>query len=212
MNLNRAIFITGIPTAGKTHLAEKLARATGAFCLETDDLRQKFSRSPLYRPWTDLYREMDEKSYYSGTDYETQWQNLVRQSEALWPPTRDHILAYCEGRIPLRSRLAAAARGYRPSRRLLIAEGVNILPHLAHRDLPFPGFVIVGSSYEDVLRRLAARPRWGRTEELQRMEADAFWYGERPRYMQEAEKYRYRVFRTAEEAYPEILKALQPKD
>lgn len=200
--MKNVILITGIPTAGKSYLSHKLVRETGAYYLEADVLRDKLADDPRYHPWTNFYWDRDEREYYSQNGYETQWQNLVSQSEALWPAFRERILAYQCGWVPLKTWIGAHLRCRRRPQPLLLAEGVNLLPHLTRRDFDFPGIVIVGRSRQDILDRLALSPRWGKTRELQELEADAFWYGERPRYIAEAEKHGYPVFETADEAYP----------
>ncbi|MFW5853621.1 MAG: hypothetical protein ACOCU8_03305 [Patescibacteria group bacterium] len=90
----------------------------------------------------------------------------------------------------------------------VIFEGVNILPHLACRDLQIPGIVLIGSSFEEVFKRNKLEPRWGKTEELQKLEAEAFFYGERFRYLSEAEKYNCLVFKTPDEAWEKAIEIL----
>lgn len=81
-------------------------------------------------------------------------------------------------------------------------EGLNLLPHLMHKDLPsLKGIVLLGPSFEKILERNKQSPRWGNTEELQHMEAEAFFYGERPRYLEEGEKYGYKICDMATEAF-----------
>lgn len=45
---NPKIFITGIPTAGKSYLASRLIKETGGYCLETDTLRDALVKKPEY--------------------------------------------------------------------------------------------------------------------------------------------------------------------
>jgi hypothetical protein len=203
------IFITGIPTAGKSYLAKKLLRTIGGTYLEIDNLRMELARDPRYRQWINFYVDQDELSYYRDNDYEAQWQNLVRQSEQIWPALLASIRRYENSDIPLKSRIATLARNPLNRASPIIFEGVNLLPHLTAKDLSFPGFVIAGKSYEDTISRNMRQPRWGKTEELQRMEANAFWYGERPHYIAEAERYGYRIFETADEAFPVIMNMLE---
>lgn len=181
------IFITGIPTAGKSHLGRMLAAATEGVHVSIDKMRDAPSQTAEFYKWTNFYLDQDEYSYYSRNDYDVEWQNLVRQSEGIWPGILAQMHAYDDEPRPV------------------IFEGVNILPHLARRDLSMPGIAIVGRSYEDVVERLALEARWGRTQELQAMEADAFWNGERPRYIAEAEKYGYTVYETADEAFGKVM-------
>ena len=100
-------------------------------------------------------------------------------------------------------------KSYTNETKPVIFEGVNILPHLAKKYLPFSGVVIIGKSFEEILERNKKEPRWGKTEELQKLEAKAFFYGERPRYKNEAEKYGYLVFETADEAIKQSLKLFE---
>ena len=87
--------------------------------------------------------DQDEYTYYTTTSYDEQWQNLVQQSEGLWPGVLEQIHAYDAETKPV------------------IFEGVNILPHLAHRDLPsFGGITLIGRSLEEVLERNKQAPRW----------------------------------------------------
>lgn len=189
MNKQR-IFITGIPTAGKSYLAKKLAEAVGGVCVSIDDVRQELVKDEKYKKWVNFYIDQDEYTYYTTTTYDEQWKNLVAQSEGFWPG----ILA----------RLAQYADDDRP----VIFEGVSILPHLACRDLQISGIVIIGQSLEETLDRNKKEPRWGATEELQKLEADAFFNGERPHYKDDAERYGYPVFETPDEAWATAVQIL----
>lgn len=182
MNKKR-LFITGIPTAGKSYLGKKLATEVGGACVSIDDLREDLSKEEAYAKWVNFYLNQDEYTYFTTTTYEEQWANLVKQSEELW------------------SGILAKIVQYATENKSVIFEGVNILPHLAHKDLPMPGIAIIGRSLEEVLERNRKEPRWGKTEDLQRLEADAFFNGERPRYKAESEKYGYKVFETPDEAW-----------
>jgi len=123
---------------------------------------------------------------------DVQWKNLVNQSEGLWPGILEKV------------------RQYENEPRPVIFEGVNLLPHLAHMDLPgVPGIAILGSSLQETLKRNTERPRWGNTLELQTMEAEAFFNIERPRYEQESKKYGCQTFDTAEAAWATALNFLQ---
>ena len=92
-------------------------------------------------------------------------------------------------------------RAYDREANPIIFEGVNLLPHLVSRDLGIPGIVIIGTSFEETLQRNMENPRWGETEALQRIEADAFFNGERYRYQSEAVKYSYPVFESGDDAW-----------
>ena len=177
------LFITGIPTAGKSYLAKKLAKEVGGICVSIDDMREDLANDERYKKWVNYYIDQDEYAYYTTTGHDEQWKNLVAQSEGFWPG----ILA----------KLARYADEPRP----VIFEGVNILPHLAHKDLGIQGIAIIGRSFEEVFERNKKEPRWGETEELQKLEADAFFNGERPHYKEESLKYGYPVFETPDEAW-----------
>src|SRR3989344_7705403 len=187
----RRFFITGIPTAGKSFLAKRIIKELGGKFISADDLREELENDPKYKSWVNFYLDQDEKTYYTSTNHEQQWQNLVKQSEALWPGILE-ILDKSDN-----------------NEKMVIFEGVNILPHLAKRDLKFPGIVLIGKSFNETFERNKKDPRWGKTEELQKLEAEAFFYGERPHYKEEAEKYGYPVFDDVENAFKEATNLLK---
>ncbi|TSC54922.1 MAG: Uncharacterized protein LiPW30_388 [Parcubacteria group bacterium LiPW_30] len=189
MNKQR-LFITGIPTAGKSYLGKRLAEEVGGICVSIDDMREDLAKDEHWKKWVNYYLDQDEYTYYTTTNYDEQWKNLVTQSEGFWPG----ILAG----------LAQYANEVRP----IIFEGVNILPHLAHKDLGIPGIAIIGRSFEETLERNMKEPRWGASEELQKLESDAFFNGERPRYKEESNKYGYPVFETPDEAWETSIQIL----
>lgn len=179
----KRLFISGIPTAGKSYLGKKLAQEVDGICISIDDIREGLSKDERYKKWVNYYLDQDEYTYYTTTDYDVQWNNFMKQSEGLWPGILAKIAQYENEQKPV------------------IFEGVNILPHLAHKDLSVPGMVIIGHSFDEILERNKKEPRWGATEELQKLEADAFFYGERPHYKAESKKYGYPVFETPDEAW-----------
>jgi 2-phosphoglycerate kinase len=183
------IFITGIPTAGKSYLAKKLADMVGGEVVSTDSMREEISKYPQYKEWVDFYSSKNEKEYYATTSPENQWNNLVAQSEALWPFILDRIHSYGDDKP-------------------IIFEGVNILPHLAKRDLAFGGVVLIGKSREDVFDRIKQDHRWGNTEELWSLESESFFEIERPRYRDSAIASGYDYFEIADEALDTCLKLL----
>ena len=180
--MKKRIFITGIPTSGKTFLANMLAEKVGGIVVSTDDMREKMSKDPKYKKWVNFYFNKDEKEYYTTASPEMQWKNLVYQSEAMWPFILERILSYKDD-VPI------------------IFEGVNILPHLAKRDLSFAGVVLIGKNREDVFERIKNDHRWGNTEELWNLEADSFFKIERPKYREGALSCGYSIFETPEEAF-----------
>lgn len=174
-HLGKRLFITGIPTAGKTWLAQQIAERVGGIAVSLDDVRENLAHDERYRKWVNFYLNLNEEEYFKTTSGEKQWENLVLQSEALWPALLEEISRYQNETKPV------------------IFESVNILPHLAKRDLGFPGIVLIGTSLEEVRRRNQESPRWGATAELQELEAHAFFYVERPHYQTEGLKCGYQV-------------------
>ena len=187
--MSKRIFITGIPTSGKSYLARKLAKMIGGEVVSTDNMREEMSKDPKYKMWVDFYVSKNEEEYYTTTSSEKQWKNLVDQSEALWPFILNRINSY-DGNKPV------------------LFEVVNILPHLVKRDLQFNGVVLIGKSKDDVFNRLKKDHRWGNTEELWTLEANSFFEVERPRYKDEAIQNGYQYFETFEDALEVCIKLL----
>ncbi len=184
------VFISGIPASGKSFLARKVSQNTGAFRLDTDSLRKNMRKDPTLEPWVNFYWSKDEKRYLTETSCQEKWSNLVKQSEAFWPIFLREIKEVIKTH---------------PS---VIIEGVNILPHLAARDLNFTGIFLLGESFEQIFERNKKNPRWGSTEELQRLEAKTFFNCERENYKREAERYGFKTFTNSEEAESELLRLL----
>lgn len=191
MPASKKIFITGIPTAGKSYLAKKLSDEISGEWYSIDNMRRELAKDPRFKKWINFYWDQDEKTYYTSKNYEEQWQDFVKQSEGLWPGILEKVAKFENYAKPV------------------IFEGVNILPHLAKKDLNFPGIVLIGKSFEEILERNRNNPRWGKTEELQKLEAEEFFFGERPRYKKEAEKYGYPTFESADDAYKYALDLLK---
>ncbi|QQG43589.1 MAG: AAA family ATPase [Candidatus Daviesbacteria bacterium] len=184
------VFIGGIPASGKSYLAKKVAEKTGAFHLDVDTLRKEMSKDPQLKYWVNFFFNQDEEEYLKNTPCEKHWENLVKQSEAFWPTILNKINEVIK------------------SHKSAIFEGVNILPHLAKRDFNFPGVYLLGKSFEEIFERNKQDPRWGQTEQLQKLEAELFFNCERPKYKEEAEKYGYKIFDKSDEAEEEVLKLL----
>jgi hypothetical protein len=182
MHKAKRLFITGIPTSGKSCLAKQIVLKSGGIAIFLDDLRKNISVNDQYGKWTNFYFDKDERNYLTKTTPEKHWQDLVAQSEGLWPTFLEEI------------------ERYKNEERLVVFECVNILPHIARKHLDFPGIVLIGKSYEETLERNKRNPRWGNSVELQELEAKTFFEVERPRYKAEAEKYGYEVFESADEA------------
>jgi 2-phosphoglycerate kinase len=187
----KRLFITGIPTAGKTYLAKRLADEVGGVVVILDDFRESLSKDEKYKKWTNFYLNKDEEKYLKETRPEEQWKDLVNQSEGLWPAFLEEIAKY------------------ENEEKTVIFECVNILPHLAKRDLYFAGIVLIGSSYEEILKRNIESPRWGDTLTLQELEAKHFFEIERVYYKREAEKYDYPTFETADQAFDTAVKLIK---
>jgi len=181
-------FISGIPASGKSYLAGKIAKAVGAAHIETDKWREEMKRDNKLRKWVDFFRDKNEVEYWDVTNCNEHWKNIKNQSEAFWPVILKNI------------------KKIQKSGKPAIFEGVNILPHLAAKDLLFPGIFLLGDSYEVVFERNKKDPRWGKTEKLQKKEAEAFFYCERLKYKEEAEKYGFKVFFNIKNAEEELLK------
>jgi hypothetical protein len=181
-------FISGIPASGKSYLAAKIAKEVGALHIEIDRLRKEMSSDPQLKKWEMFFWNQDEAAYWKNTNCEQHWENLKNQSEAFWP-----IILKKINNVQISTKPA-------------VFEGVNILPHLAAKSLKFPGVILLGGSLEDIFERNKREPRWGKTKELQRMEAEGFYNCERPIYKIEAEKYGYKTFFDVKEAEEELLK------
>jgi len=186
----KRLFITGIPTAGKSWAGNLIATELGALHIEVDDMRLELQKDPSYAKWVNFYFNLNEKHYFENTTHKEQWDDIVAQSEGLWPALLKKI------------------KVYEKEPRLIVFEGVNLLPHLMKQDLPeFKGIVLLGPSFEKTLERDMQSPRWGNTEELIHMEAESFFYGQRPHYKEEGLKHGYEVCDTATEAF-HIAKSL----
>lgn len=185
------VFIGGIPASGKSYLAKNIAEKVGVFHLDLDTLRDEMTKDPKLKYWVDFFWNQDEERYLTEISCEQHWQNLVKQSEAFWPTILKKV------------------NEIKKSHESVIFEGVNILPHLAKRDLDFPGIFLLGESFEQIFERNKQNPRWGQTEELQRKEAELFFNCERLKYKEEAQKFGYKTFSDSEEAEEEVLKLLK---
>ena len=181
----KRLFITGIPASGKSYLAKTLAEKTDGIAVALDGLRMNFLKDDRYKQWILFYFNQDEAKYLTQTHPDELWNNVVRQSEELWPIFLNGI------------------EQYKNETRPVIFECVNLLPHIAKRELYFPGLVMLGDSFETILDRNKKDPRWGKTEELQELEVKEFFYVQRPRYKLEAEKYGYLTFEHYQDALQE---------
>ncbi len=187
------VFIGGIPASGKSLLAKKVAAKTQVFHLDIDTLREEMSKDIDLEPWVNFYNNQDEIEYLTETSCEEKWSNLVKQSEAFWPFILKKI------------------NEIKQTHKSAIFEAVNILPHLASRDLDFRGIFLLGESLEQIFERIKKNPRWGETEELQRLEAGVFFNCERKNYKREADKYGFKTFNSSDDAEQEMLKLFKGK-
>jgi len=184
-----SIFISGIPAAGKTHLALRLHKKTGLPILSTDRLRENMAKDSTLKNWVHFFFDKDEREYFSKTSCKDHWFNLVKQSEAFWPEIIKAVKDL-EEKGPC------------------IVESVNLLPHLANKHLKFSGTYLIGESEKEIFIRLQNNPRWGKTKELQKIEADRFYNCEGRCYKEEAGKYGYQTSTNTEEAYRFLLKMI----
>lgn len=185
------VFISGIPASGKSFLAKKIAEKTNSFHLDIDTLRSEMAKDTKLEPWVSFYWNKDERKYLTETSCEEKWSNLVKQSEAFWP----FIVKKIEEIKSIHD--------------LAIFETVNILPHLAFKDLDFPGIFLLGESLEQIHERIKMSPRWGNTKELQKLEAETFFNCERENYKKEAEKYGFKAFTNSGVAEEELSRLLK---
>ncbi len=86
-----SVFITGIPTAGKSYLAKKVADALGISWMKMDAVRDEMKNDPTLESWVNFFWNTNEAEYYPATPPEVQWQNIVNQSEAFWPTKKQKI-------------------------------------------------------------------------------------------------------------------------
>lgn len=184
------VFIGGTPAAGKSYLAKKISEQIRVLHLDLDTLREKMAQDRKLAYWVNFFLNQDEEKYLKEISCEEHWKNLVQQSEAFWPTILKKI------------------KGVMEFNKSAIFEGVNILPNLAKRDLDFPGIFLLGESVEQIFERNMKNPRWGQTEQLQKLEAELFFNCDRPKYKEEAEKYGYKTFDNSDEAEEEMLKLL----
>ena len=189
MRTMKYAFISGIPASGKSYLAERIAKINGTLHFKVDDWREEF-RKNNNADWIDFFWNKNEWKYWDKTSCVEHWQNIVKQSEALWPD--------------IVKKIEEVIKSGKPA----IFEGVNILPHLAKRDLDFGGIVLLGESVEVIFERNKKDPRWGETEELQLKEAEYFYNCEGPKYKSEADKYGYEAFYDADTAEAALIKLL----
>lgn len=190
MKSGRCAFIGGIPTAGKTTLAVKLAGDLGIDHIRLDDLRAGMANDPALVRWEKFFWERDEDKYFEDVTPEKHCQNIVVISTAFWPVYGGKI------------------REVMKTGRPAIFESVNLLPNLMPEIPELKGIYMLGQSFEEVLERNRRAPRWGTTESLQRREAEAIWSWERPFYESEARKHGFKAFADSMSAEQELIRIL----
>ena len=186
----QSVFIGGIPASGKSFLAKKISDKTGLLHLSADSFREEMAKDPKLEKWVNFYWNLDEKEYYATTSCKEQWSNLVKQSEAFWSTILKKVMVLTQNKQ-------------------ILLEGVNIMPHLASRDLQMNGVFLLGESEEIILERIKKAPRWGNTVELMSIEAKNFYQCERIGYMQEAKKYGFKTFSDPNDAEDVLLNLIK---
>lgn len=187
------VFIGGTSAAGKTYTAKEFVKKSGLpiHIVSIDDLRKDFAKDPKLKYWVDILWNQNEEEYWKTITYEKDIQNLIDQSQAFWPS----ILEILEN----------TKKKYKHA----IFEAINIQPHLAKKDFDFPGFFLVNEDYQTLLERFKKDPRWGKSEDLQRIEVEFLLKHDVPFIKKEAKKYGYKVFNNSEDAIKELRKIFQ---
>lgn len=187
---NKYVFIGGIPTAGKSFLAKKIADETGAIHVEIDLLREEMAKDPKLKPWVNWYTDQDEEEYFQKTDNEAGWIHLKNQSEAYWKT------------------IGKKVEEIKKTGKNAVFEGYNLLPHLVSKYFDFPGIYLTAPKAEEILRRIEMKKRWGEGDKLHKMEVNFFVECFDKNYKKDAETYGYKCFANPIEAENEILKLL----
>jgi adenylate kinase family enzyme len=183
----KSVFIGGIPAVGKTFLANKVSKKFDILHVDTDVWREEMRESPELKKWVDFFWNLDEENYWKETTCEEQWKNLIEQSEAFWSVFKEKIINIKEPAI---------------------FEGVNLIPHLM-KEIDVHGVYLVSDSVDEIFERNKKDPRWGETEELQKIEAEAFVNCESKKYKEEAEKYNYKVVTDVGDAEREVIRLIK---
>jgi 2-phosphoglycerate kinase len=181
------VFIGGVPAAGKTTLAKKLAYETGAKLYSIDSWRDEVRDHPHYGKAVKFFSDQDEDLYWQQHKPVDYWNHLVWQAETLWPHFEQKIA------------------NYSPNDHIIF-EGVYILPHLA-KSSKLQGVYLVCEDEQILYDRIRRVNRWGNLEHQLRTEAK--YFSERSKILRiEAEKYGYNFFYDKTKAKHELLKIL----
>lgn len=183
-------FIGGTSASGKTYAAKLFVKNSGLpiHIVSIDNFRKEFSKDPQLKYWVDILWNKNEEEYWKEVTYEKDIENLTAQSEAFWPS----ILKVVQKTKKL----------YKHA----IFEAINIQPHLAKRDFDFPGFFLINEDYQTLLERFKKNPRWGKIENLQKLEVEFLVKHDVPFIKKEAKKYGYKVFNNSNDAIEELKK------
>lgn len=182
------VFIGGTPAAGKTHVTKQFIKESGLPIeyVSIDALRRYFAKDPKLNYWVKFFLNQNAVKYWDEITQEEHLQNLIKQSEAFWPG----ILKKVEE--------------VKKNHQHAIFEGVNLLPHLTHKDFDFPGMFLIEESIDTLFEKLHREPRWGETIELQKLEAKFFVEWEAKYIREEAEKYNYKVFTDSQDVEKQL--------
>ena len=181
-------FIGGTSAAGKTYTAKEFVKNSGLsiHIVSIDDLRKEFVKDPKLKYWVDVLWNKNEEEYWKTITYAEDIGNLIKQSEAFWPSILEVVKKTKE--------LYEHA----------IFEAINIQPHLAKKDLDFPGFFLINENRQILLDRFKKAPRWGKTEKLQKTEIDFLLKHDVKFIKEEAKKYGYKVFNNSDDVIKEL--------
>ena len=181
-------FIGGTPASGKSYLAKHFKKKSdiNITLVEADKIRHNLRNYIKLRKWINIYWNMDERDFLENTTYDQAAKILSDQSEALFPKILEKF-----------NNISKKSKN-------VIIEGVNLLPHLTKKHFDFPGIFLVCEDRAELFKRLKEEHRWGKTEELQKLEVDYFIEYENRYIKSEARKYGYKVFSDPREAEEEL--------
>lgn len=182
------VFIGGTPAAGKSYMAKKFAEDSGLdiTVVSIDDLREEWGKDPHLAKWVNIFSDKDENEYWKTADFEQHSQLLIQQSEAFFPKILEKV------------------EQVKSQEENALFEGVNLLPHLVYKHFGIPGFFLVNQNFNTVLTRLETAPRWGRSRDLQAMEARYFIEYDARFIREQSEKYGFKTFSDSSKAEAEL--------
>ena len=184
-----SVFIGGVPAAGKSFLADKISKKYGINHVEVDKIRGAIDKLELTQ-WVNYFRDQDPEEYWQKTKSKEHCQNVIKQTEMLWPEMLNSIKTILE-------------KG-----ETTIFESRNFLPHLV-KDLSIPGIFILPESIDILRVRNKIRPRWIKEGiDLQESLLEAFMC-ESKIIAEEAREHGYKAFSNSLDAERELLNLLQ---